>query len=163
MKKKLLALALAVSFTAGCSSIVSKSDYAVAISSSPDGASFSITNRAGQKVQSGITPSTVTLKSSSGYFKGESYTVELTKEGYTDRTYTLSSSVDGWYWGNILIGGLIGMLIVDPATGSMYNLPERADISLNPQTAGASKNDLLTIATIDSLNQEQISRLVRVQ
>jgi len=30
--------------------------------------------------------------------------------------------VNGWYFGNILLGGLIGMLIVDPATGAMYRL-----------------------------------------
>lgn len=42
--------------------------------------------------------------------------------------------MDGWYWGNILFGGLIGMLAVDPATGAMYKLPKAtsAGLTLKP-------------------------------
>ncbi|PAJ70141.1 hypothetical protein CJF42_26090 [Pseudoalteromonas sp. NBT06-2] len=161
MKKKILALALSTIIMSGCSSIVSKSDYAVAINSNPGGSTFVITNRAGQKVESGITPSTVTLKSSSGYFKGETYTLVLNKKGFSEKTYTLTSSVDGWYFGNILLGGLIGMLIVDPATGAMYNLPDRVDISLD-QDLALKPSDTLNIATIDSLTQEQKELLVKI-
>lgn len=156
MKKQLLVAALSVALFSGCSSIVSKSDYAVAISSSPDGAAYTITNKAGLKVHSGVTPSTVTLKSSAGYFKGETYTIALKKDGFSEKTYTLKSTVDGWYFGNILIGGLIGMLIVDPATGAMYNLPERVDVSLDR----SEQEKEITIATIDSLTDEQKERLV---
>jgi hypothetical protein len=43
----------------------------------------------------------------------------------------VGSKVEGWYWGNILFGGLIGMIIVDPATGAMYKLDtEAVDVSL---------------------------------
>jgi len=163
MKNKFIPISLALALTAGCSSIVSKSDYPVTINSSPDGAGFIITNRAGQKVQSGLTPATVTLKSSSGYFKGETYTIELNKDGYSSKTYTLTSSVDGWYFGNILFGGIIGMLIIDPATGAMYNLQERADISLDPQSASTISSETFTIATVDSLTADQIARLERLQ
>ena len=31
----------------------------------------------------------------------------------------------GWYWATPIFGGLIGILIVDPATGAMWPLPER--------------------------------------
>ncbi|WOT03992.1 hypothetical protein [Shewanella youngdeokensis] len=161
MKKKILVIALSAIIMSGCSSIVSKSDYAVTINSNPGGSSFVITNRAGQKVESGVTPSTVTLKSSAGYFKGETYTVVLNKEGFSEKTYTLTSSVDGWYFGNILLGGLIGMLIVDPATGAMYNLPERVDISLD-QDITLNQVDTLTISTIDSLTPEQKELLVKI-
>lgn len=30
--------------------------------------------------------------------------------------------MNGWYFGNLLLGGVIGMLIVDPATGAMYRI-----------------------------------------
>jgi uncharacterized protein (DUF2147 family) len=161
MKKKVLAIALSTIIMSGCSSIISKSDYAVTINSNPGGSSFVITNRAGQKVESGVTPSTVTLKSSAGYFKGETYTVVLNKEGFSEKIYTLTSSVDGWYFGNILLGGLIGMLIVDPATGAMYNLPDRVDISLD-QDITLNQADTLNIATIDSLTPEQKELLVKI-
>jgi hypothetical protein len=160
IKMKVVAIALSVALMSSCSSIISKSEYAVTINSNPDRASFVIVNRSGKKIHSGITPSTVTLKSSAGYFKGEAYTVKLTKGGFSSKTYKLTSSVDGWYFGNILFGGLIGMLIVDPATGAMYSLPERVDVSLSKDMASTNK-DTLTIATIDSLSKEQKSRLVK--
>lgn len=162
MKHRITLIFLLAVMSTACSSIISKTDYPVAINSQPDGAQFLVSNRDGQRVQSGTTPATVTLKSSAGYFRGESYTVELSKDGYTDRIYTLSSSIDGWYWGNILLGGVIGMLIVDPATGAMYNLPNRVDISLSPAVAGAEQ-DSLTIATIDSLTPEQRAELIPIE
>ena len=161
MKCKLLLAALSFVMVTGCSSIVSKSEYSVAVNSAPDGANFTITDRAGQKVHSGITPSSITLKSSAGYFKGETFTIALNKEGFAQKTYTLNSSVDGWYWGNILFGGLIGMLIVDPATGAMYNLPDRVDISLDRSSASANKNTL-NVVSINSLSPEQLEQLVKL-
>ncbi len=32
--------------------------------------------------------------------------------------------MNGWYWGNFAIGGLIGFLIVDPLTGAMYRIKD---------------------------------------
>ncbi|PCH61737.1 MAG: hypothetical protein COC19_04360 [SAR86 cluster bacterium] len=162
MKKIILATIISTALLTGCSSIISQSNYAVAIDSNPTGANFSITNKAGQRVQNGVTPATVTLKSSAGYFKGESYTVVLNKAGYSEKTYLLTSTIDGWYFGNILLGGIIGMLIVDPATGAMYNLPDRVDISLN-QSVSSIQSDTITIATLDSLTDEQIDRLERLR
>ena len=34
----------------------------------------------------------------------------------------VSAHVNGWYVGNIVFGGLLGLLIIDPATGAMYSL-----------------------------------------
>lgn len=163
MKKDIFILALTISVLSACSSMVSKSDYPVAINSSPDGASFVITNRAGQRVHSGNTPSTITLNSSAGYFKGESYLLTLNKDGYAAKEYTINSTVDGWYFGNIIFGGLIGMLIVDPATGAMYNLPERVDVSLDAEQSAAINSDTLTIASIDTLTSQQKAKLVQIK
>ena len=55
-----------------------------------------------------------------GYFSGKKYTVKISKEGYAVQTITVDTTPNGWYiGGNILLGGLIGWLIVDPATGAM--------------------------------------------
>ena len=161
MKKILCVTALALSMLSACSSIVSKSDYPVTISSSPANASFVIVDKKGQSIDSGNTPATVVLKSSSGYFSGQSYTIAVGKAGYEKQQYVLKSTVDGWYFGNILIGGLLGMLIVDPITGAMYNLPERVDIDLQ-QSASASIDDKLEFTTIDSLSREQIAKLEKL-
>lgn len=151
----------AILMLSSCASIVSDSSYPVAIHSAPDAANFTVTNKSGVTVHSGITPSIVTLKAGAGYFKRESYTIKISKEGHSDKTFTLTSSMDGWYWGNFLFGGLIGMLIVDPISGAMYKLP--ADVSINLDTATtASNNQILTIASYDSLSSEQKAKLVKL-
>jgi hypothetical protein len=143
----------------GCASILGESQYPVAVSSAPAGASFEIINKNGQVVHSGNTPSTVTLKSGKGYFSGQTYTLRFKKEGYPDKTVQLDSSVSGWYWGNILFGGLVGMLIVDPATGAMYKLPEFVSADMGKPVASANES-ALTVALIESLSESQRASLI---
>jgi len=115
----------------GCASILTKTTYPVAISSSPEGANVTIIGKKGHTVYEGVTPAIVKLKSSSGYFSGENYLLKFEKEGYQSVSRQVGSKVEGWYWGNILFGGLIGLVIVDPATGAMYKLDtEAVDVSL---------------------------------
>ena len=49
----------------------------------------------------------------------DSFTAE--KEGYESQTQVLHTTLNGWYLGNIIFGGLIGLLLVDPATGAMWS------------------------------------------
>lgn len=89
MRNTIFASALLTFALSGCASIVGKSEYAVAVNSTRDQATFVVKNRAGQQVHSGVTPQTVTLKSSSGYFKGEACTIILTKPGVPEKTLTV--------------------------------------------------------------------------
>lgn len=143
----------------GCASIVGNSRYPVAVNSAPDGAAFEVTDKSGQVVHTGFTPSTVTLKSGKGYFTGQTYTLRFKKEGYPDTSVKLDSSLSGWYWGNLLIGGVIGLLIVDPITGAMYKLPEGVSADLGKPIAATSKGEL-SIASIDTLTVAQRQMLV---
>jgi hypothetical protein len=120
----------AIATLTGCASIVSDSDYPVAIKSAPEGAVFEITKLDGEVVHSGTTPQTVTLKSGNGYFGSATYVVKFEKDGFAEQSVTIDSSMDGWFWGNIIFGGLIGMLIVDPITGAMWKLPENSEVTL---------------------------------
>jgi len=141
LKKLAITAALSASvFVTGCASIVSDSQYPVVMKSEPSGAEYQIRNRSGSLVHQGTTPSTVTLKSGAGYFKGERYKLQFSKEGYEQQDQSLESSMDGWYWGNLLFGGLIGMLAVDPATGAMYKLPpgKTANLVQIPMAAPAT-------------------------
>jgi len=154
----------AIVLISGCASILSDSSYPVAINSSPDQADFTITNKNGTPVHSGKTPSTVTLKSGCGFFCGEEYNLAFTKEGYTSTQTTISSSMDGWYIGNILFGGLIGILIVDPATGAMWKLPpaistimDKKDMSFN--NLGKS----LHILSYNNLSDSTKAKLIRIE
>lgn len=159
--KKVLLVGILVAALSGCASIVSKSQYAVTIASAPEASNFTIKNKRGQLVHSGVTPSTVTLKASSGYFAGESYDILFSKEGYPDKTFKLSSSIDGWFLGNILFGGVIGLLIVDPASGAMYSLPSRVDVTLDESVSKNIQNEL-TIASIDTLTDYEKTQLVKI-
>jgi len=76
-------IVIAVFMLSSCASIVSKSDWPVRIGSSPEGADVTITDIIeGKKVHTGKTPATVTLSAKGGYFKGKTYRVEVSKEGY---------------------------------------------------------------------------------
>jgi hypothetical protein len=108
--------------SAGCASIVSKSQYPVTIQSNPTGASVTIKNKQGVDVQKATTPTTVTLPAKAGFFTPANYSFQFEKEGYLPASSSLSASMDPWYIGNIIFGGLIGILIVDPATGAMWKL-----------------------------------------
>lgn len=51
--------------------------------------------------------------------------------------------MDGWYFGNILFGGLIGFLIVDPATGAMYTLkPDTLNVHLVSNVVALTPEEL---------------------
>lgn len=134
MKKNLIlaAFGTVLLLTSGCASIVSKSTYPVLIDSDPRGAEFTIENRSGTVVAQGTTPNTVSLEASAGFFSGETYSVRFKKANYGTVHRTIDSSMDPWYVGNLLFGGFIGLLIVDPATGAMWKLPDRSRAYLEP-------------------------------
>jgi hypothetical protein len=107
-----------------CASIVSKSDYPVTITS-PNPTNITVKNKATSNVvHAGTTPTTVTLSASEGYFRPAKYEIESKTS-----TQSLNASMDPWYAGNLIFGGLIGILLVDPATGAMWKLPKNANIN----------------------------------
>ena len=126
MKKiKLTIFAVTASFfLTSCASIVSRNVWPVAINSTPNGANILILNENGDEVYKGFTPTTVRLKGSNHFLKRAAYQVKFNREGFEEKIVTLNCKVNGWYWGNLLVGGIIGMLIIDPATGAMYKLEE---------------------------------------
>jgi len=147
---------------AGCASIVSKSEYPVSITSNPTGADFVVKRANGLPIASGVTPATITLGASDGYFKPAKYTVEFRRKGVA-QSVPLTAKIDGWYFGNILLGGIIGLLIVDPATGAMWTLNDTA-IATFQQTASASTGDRgLKVVSIDSLPMKYQGQLVALR
>jgi len=151
-------------FISGCASIVSKSNYPVAINSIPDGATITITAKNGQQIYKGETPTTVTLKSGAGFFTGASYKVTFEKPGYEAQTAVIEKELDGWYIGNVLFGGLIGFLIVDPATGAMWKLPDGISVTLEEKvSAFIIDGKELKVVFLDDVPVQLRSQLVRVK
>lgn len=161
-KKGLLWAMVFFLICSGCASIVSKTDYPVSIHSTPEQAAFVIKNKKGREVHRGLTPASITMKASAGFFQGESYTVVFAKEGYEEVVATLNATLDGWYVGNIIFGGLIGILIVDPATGAMWKLPDDLSVSLNETAERKNQQASLHITTLDRVPRSLRHRLVPV-
>ena len=167
MKKQINRVFVALAVAAilpGCASIVSQSSWPVAIQSNPDQAKFTITNEKGTVVHSGTTPETVTLSSGAGYFDGETYKITFSHEGREDVTATLNSSINGWYFGNFLFGGLIGLLIVDPNTGAMWKLPEKVqqELMLNKASKLDGNQDTFSLISIDEIPKQHRGQLIRL-
>ena len=157
--KSVFAASAVVLALSGCASIFNGKTQSVVVSSVPEGANAAVTNRAGEKGHTGVTPVTLTLNRGAGYFKPEIYTVTLTKEGFSTRQLTLTGTVSGWYIGNILFGGLIGMLAVDPVTGAMYTFPATVSGALEAEPAKTSRaSESLTIVSTEKLTGDQMKQ-----
>ena len=141
---------------------MSQSNYPVSINSTPDDATFTVKDRNGQVLHSGVTPETIILKSGAGFFKAGVYTISVEKDGFMTGTHTLKSTVDGWYFGNILLGGIAGMLVVDPLTGAMYRLPEIVNVPLATEVSSTAKAEL-TVVSINSLSEAERANLIPMQ
>lgn len=123
-------------FGSGCASIVHGGNRAIAIATIPAGAKATVAKLGGEVVTVQTTPCVVSLDPRRGYFKGQSYTLKLELTGYQTAQLELRTSLSGWYFGNIVFGGLIGMVVVDPLTGSMWNIePDKIQHSLTAQQA----------------------------
>src|SRR5690554_3491014 len=131
LKRLLLPLALTiVVLISGCATIIHGSRQSIGISSTPTKAIVSIDGQ-----QFGETPVTATLE------RKDHHVVKIELPGYLPYETNLVRKVDGWIAGNIVFGGLIG-LVVDAISGGMYKLtPDQIDSQLKNQTANAVKKD----------------------
>lgn len=164
MQKTVAALlALSMLVMSGCASIISKSDYPVSFSSSPSGAKITITDMHGTQIFSGTTPTQVSLKSGAGYFSGAKYTITYEKPDCEPQTLVLEKQIDGWYVANILFGGLIGLLIVDPATGAMWKLPDHFNANLvEKATTLTDGRQQMQIASLDDIPESMKKSLIKL-
>jgi len=153
------------SLTTGCATIVHSGPRTLPVATTPPGASVSIYNRSGAQVSRQTTPFIATLPVKHRYFSGQTYRLVFEMPGYQPSEIQLKSTVSGWYFGNILFGGLIGMLIVDPATGAMYNLSaDKVDQVLTP-VVGAQVDDAapLRVISMAQATSEQRAAMELVQ
>lgn len=125
----------------GCASIVHGGNRNVTITTQPSGAKAYVRKASGEVVTIQTTPCTVSLDPKKGYFKGQTYVVKFELAGHQTTEIELRPTLSGWYFGNIVFGGLIGMIAVDPVTGSMWNIePQNIQHSLTESQASLIKN-----------------------
>jgi uncharacterized protein YceK len=134
------ACGITVLSVSGCATIIHGTQQDVGISSTPSGATVTIDN-----TEKGVTPVVAKLK------RKENHTVKIQLAGYQPFETTLTHSVSGWVWGNIAIGGLIG-LAVDAMSGGIYKLtPEQVAGSLQTGQASILQKDggLYVVAVLE--------------
>ncbi len=110
----------ALTLLTGCASVMSESTYNVNIDNE-DSQKITVRDESGARVYRGKGSKSLTLKAG-GSFNCNDYTIE-TPCGVTP----LSSGIDGWVFGNIVLGGLVG-IIIDPMTGAACTLPNSVSV-----------------------------------
>lgn len=116
-------------FLTGCATIVTGTTQEVSFNTVPPGARLSINGE-----EYGKTPRVIRLDSD------RDHAVLLELDGYQPYSITLEHNVSGWVWGNIIFGGLIG-LVIDAASGGMYKLtPEQLNVQIQNGEMQVSEN-----------------------
>jgi len=142
----------------GCASIIKgNSPQPVSLKTTPTDAKCELTDLStGSVVMKQNSPIMAQLKRDSGYFKNTKYRFSCEKDGFKQNQMDFESTINGWYLGgNFLFGGLIGWLIVDPATGAMWSFSSD-DITLAlelPAPASASVEEKLAVIVTPSYFQ----------
>jgi hypothetical protein len=122
----------------GCATIIHGTTQDVGFSSTPSGATVTVDN-----TMHGNTPAVVKLS------RKDNHMVKIELLGYKPFEATITRSVSGWVWGNIVFGGLIG-LAVDAITGGLYKLtPEQIAASLSKGDTGfLYQEDAIYVAVV---------------
>jgi len=155
MKKTVLAAAVAAaSFSlAGCATVMNGTEQKYPIKSEPSGAKVVLSNGA-----ECVTPCNLKLK------RRNHLRVDFTREGYQPAYVLVRSKAGGATIGNVLAGGMIGVL-VDSSNGSNNFLsPKPLDVKLAP--VGSSETAMLLdekgkdVGTVDAHNAEVREKVV---
>jgi hypothetical protein len=113
-----------------CTTLVNSPKQIIKFSSYPSAATVTINNKF-----YGVTPLKTSLKRNKKHF------VKVELEGYQPYKMVFLRKFDNLFWGNILVGGLPGM-IIDMVTGSMYQLtPKQVHAHFRSETGSLYKTD----------------------
>ena len=120
----IVAVCLCVNFS-GCATIISGEDQNVAIRSNPSGAHVRIDG-----LIEGTTPMMVDLA------RKKRHQIDV-EHGGQKVTRGTTRGFNWWYLGNIIFGGVVG-LIIDPCMGGMYEIkPETVYVDFNSANPSA--------------------------
>lgn len=112
----------------GCATIVSGGKQELTFDSSPQGATIEVNG-----ADMGRTPGKVTVP------RKTTKEVQIKKSGYKPATVPLETSLDPWFWGNIVTGGLYGTT-TDGMSGNINRFdPDSYFVSLEPEAGPPRK------------------------
>jgi hypothetical protein len=119
-------LAAVLLLSGGCATLTKGTSQPVTVQTEPEGATCTLTRDGSTVAVVNPTPGTVTV--------GKSHTelaVRCAKSGYLDAVGTIGSKFQAMTFGNILFGGLIGV-VVDAASGATAEYEPTVTIVLVP-------------------------------
>lgn len=105
-----------------CATIVSPSTYPLAVSSTPPGATVRYLD-----ADVGVTPCTIAVRH-------KSCKVDLRLAGYHDQQADFGQQVNGWLFGNILFGGILGVIIDLTSGAAVVPKTDPIHVDLTPDT-----------------------------
>ncbi len=150
----ILAVAVLALVVGGCATILTGTQQDILFTSSPTSAKVVVKSSNGMEVFNGTTPATVKLP------KKEEYAVTISMDGYQSVTLPISQSFQSLYLGNIICGGLIG-LVIDAVNGAMWTLePETVAVSLS--TAMSETGERRLFAEFRAMDRNNNLRQFRV-
>lgn len=122
----------------GCATIMQGTTQSIGIGSVPTNANVTINN-----IDKGKTPLVVELK------RKEHHIVKIELPGYLPYETAFTRSTSGWVWGNLVLGGLIG-LAIDAMAGGLYKLTptEINAVLVANQQGHLYRDDVLYIAVV---------------
>ena len=145
---------------AACSTIVEGTDQTVTVTSEPEGAVCRLM-REGEIVGAiNPTPGSIEVDRSN-----DDITVKCDLDGYLTSIGVLPSEFEGMTFGNILFGGIIGV-VVDASTGAASQYPESINVVMIPANfASESERDLffdhrivVAVAQLEAAQEELSNR-----
>jgi hypothetical protein len=156
-----IVLVLALSSLIGCASIIHGSKQKLTFGSTPTGATVDVTDAMGVSHGTCITPCTLDLK------RKNQYKATLRKDGFEPVELVVNKNGDGWVWGNLLFGGIIG-LVVDFSSGAAYKLsPSELHATLPALASGLLPEDsdetTLVLVDFDDLTTEERAAISQME
>jgi len=144
---------VATALLTSCASIVSGTHQEVRVNSAPSGANVRVDGAITAQ-----TPALLTLSSK------ESHMLRIEMAGYRPFEVALTQKTNGWIFGNIFFGGLIG-IAVDISTGAAYALtPNEINATLIPAKGTASHGGRqLSVALVSKADPswQKVGQLVK--
>lgn len=122
---------------ASCATILGGgSAQAVSLTSDPAGATFTVKSSSGLQMASGKAPQTISLP------RRNEYQVEFAVPGYQPQSVALAKGTNGWIWGNLVVGWIVGFG-VDFLSGSAYKLePAQVQVTMIRATDNDGQSQL---------------------
>lgn len=161
LKNFVVVVAISSMVLSGCASIMSGSNQTIAIKSTPSEATLKVYDKNGEVIITDKTPFIATLKRGTGFFSKANYRAVVEKDGYESKEIKIEGRLNGWYLGgNLLFGGLIGWLIVDPASGAMWTLePKEINTDLTGKSSFFKHNDGLMIVLLEAIPVDLLQKM----